>query len=187
MSNERDKKVCPVELAGGLDNFIRRLLQNPKKILSPYISEGMTVLDLGCGPGVFTTEIAKMVSDSGKVIAADLQEGMLEKVRQKIRGTELEKRITLHKCESDKTGVTENVDFVLCFYMIHEVPDQDKLFEELKSILKPAGKVLIIEPIFHVTKTLFEKMISRARGIGFDIINGPKVFYSRTVLFSTKN
>jgi ubiquinone/menaquinone biosynthesis C-methylase UbiE len=186
MSNERDKRVCPVELAGGLDNFVRRLLQNPKKILRHFISEGTTVLDLGCGPGVFSTEIAKMVGNSGKVIAADLQEGMLEKVRQKIMGTELEKRIWLHKCESDKTGVTEKVDFVLCFYMIHEVPDQDKLFKELKSILKPGGKIFIIEPIFHVTKTLFEEMITRARNIGFEIISGPKVFYSRTVLFSNK-
>jgi ubiquinone/menaquinone biosynthesis C-methylase UbiE len=70
--------------------------------------------------------------------------------------------------------------------MIHEVPDQDKLFKELKSILKPGGKIFIIEPIFHVTKTLFEEMITRARNIGFEIISGPKVFYSRTVLFSNK-
>jgi ubiquinone/menaquinone biosynthesis C-methylase UbiE len=147
----------------------------------------MTVLDLGCGPGVFTTEIAKMVGDSGKVIAADLQEGMLEKVRQKIKGTELEKRILIHKCEGNNTGVSEIVDFVLCFYMIHEVPDVDNLFKELKSILKPNGKIFIVEPKFHVSKKAFEEMIARARNIGFEIMSGPKVFYSKTVLFSNKN
>jgi len=187
MSEERDKRVCPVELAGGLDNSIRRLIQNPQKILSPFISEGITVLDLGCGPGFFSIEIAKMVGDSGKVIAADLQEGMLEKVKHKIKGTYLEKRIKIHKCESQNTGVSEKVDFVLCFYMIHEAPDVDNLFKELKSILKPNGKILIIEPKFHVSKKAFTEMINKIRKIKLEIIGAPKVFYSRTVLLTNRN
>ncbi len=59
-------KVCSVELAGGLDNKFRRFLQNPQKILKPYLKEGMTVLDLGCGPGFFTIEIAKMIGSFRK-------------------------------------------------------------------------------------------------------------------------
>ncbi len=106
MNKEKDNKICPVERAGGLDNSIRKLLQNPQKILKPYINEGMTVLDLGCGPGFFSVEIAKLINDSGKVIAADLQEGMLEKVRQKIKGTALEPRITLHKCQEESIDLT---------------------------------------------------------------------------------
>jgi ubiquinone/menaquinone biosynthesis C-methylase UbiE len=105
------KRICPVERAGGLDNSLRKLFQNPQKILRPYINEGMTVLDLGCGPGFFSIEIARMLNNSGKVISADLQDGMLEKVKEKITGTELESRIELHKCEDVKTGVTEKVDF----------------------------------------------------------------------------
>ena len=186
MSNDKNTRPCPVELAGGLDNNMRRLFQNPRKLLKPYISEGMTVLDLGCGPGFFTMEIAKLLKDSGKVIAADLQEGMLEKVNNKIKGTELEQRIEIHKCENDRIGVTENVDFVLAFYMIHEVPDQDKLLEELKSILKPNGKIYIIEPKFHVPKKSFEIMIDKIKTLGFEITDRPKVFFSRTVLLTKK-
>jgi hypothetical protein len=37
-------RVCPVEKAGILDSRLRRWLQNPRKIVSPYIQEGMTVL-----------------------------------------------------------------------------------------------------------------------------------------------
>jgi len=91
------KRICPVEKASGLDNKIRRIFQNPQKILGRYIKDGMTILDLGCGPGFFSVEIAKMIGKSGKVIAADLQEGMLQKLRNKIKGTEIEKRIKLHK------------------------------------------------------------------------------------------
>ena len=181
------KRICPVERAGGLDNSLRKLFQNPQKILRPYINEGMTVLDLGCGPGFFSIEIARMLNNSGKVISADLQDGMLEKVKEKITGTELEKRIELHKCEDVKTGITEKVDFILCFYMVHEVPDQDKLFHELKSILKPDGKIYIIEPKFHVSKISFDDMISKLDTIGFDIINRPKVFFSTAVLLTIKN
>ena len=116
MSTANNKWICPVEHAGGLDNSIRRLLQNPRKILSPFIEKGMTVLDLGCGPGFFSMEIAQMLNNSGKVIAADIQDGMLEKLRQKIKGTELEQKIELHKCQDENVGVTENVDFVLAYY-----------------------------------------------------------------------
>ena len=83
MSN-RNNRVCPVERAGSLDNRVRKWLQNPKKILEPYITEGMIVLDVGCGPGFFSIDMAQMVGNSGRVIASDLQEGMLQKVRNKI-------------------------------------------------------------------------------------------------------
>jgi ubiquinone/menaquinone biosynthesis C-methylase UbiE len=182
MTTSEKNRVCPLELAGGLDNQVRRLLQNPWKLLGHYIRPGMTVLDLGCGPGFFSIEIAKMLMDSGKVIAADLQEGMLEKLSKKIRGTKLERRIEIHKCEATKIGVAEPVDFVLVFYMIHEVPDQEALLEELKSILKPDGKIYIIEPMFHVSKKSFEAMTGKIKSLGFEIIESPKVFFSRTVL-----
>jgi ubiquinone/menaquinone biosynthesis C-methylase UbiE len=184
MNEEQKKRVCPAELSGSLDNSFRRFFQNPVKILRPYIEKGMTVLDLGCGPGFFSVEISKMVASSGRVVAVDLQEKMLEKVRKKIKGTDSEKIIELHKCEPDTLGVAEKVDFVLAFWMIHEVPDMQKLFIELKSILKSAGKIFIAEPKFHVTKSDFEMMIKMLEKTGFEITGRPKVCISRAVLLS---
>jgi ubiquinone/menaquinone biosynthesis C-methylase UbiE len=77
------------------------LVQDPKKILKDYVKEGMTVLDVGCGPGFFSVEIADMVGASGKVIAVDLQQGMLDKIKNKIERTGIENIIELHKCEED--------------------------------------------------------------------------------------
>lgn len=144
----------------------------------------MTVLDLGCGPGFFTLEIAKMLMQSGKVIAADLQEGMLEKIRHKIKGTNLEEKVELHKCEDNKIGLAEKVDFIFAFWMIHEVPDHNRLFEELKSILNQNGKIFIIEPKFHVSHKSFEEMSNRIVSLGFEITERPKVFFSRSLIVS---
>lgn len=179
---DRNTRVCPVERAGSLDSRIRRWLQNPQKILGPYIEEGKTILDLGCGPGFFSIDIAQMVGESGRVIACDLQEGMLQKLRDKIIGTELEKRITLHKCEENKIGVTQHVDFVLLFYVVHEIPNKEEFFSELGKILSPNGQVLLVEPPIHVSKSAFEKTISIARDNGFTDIEGPKVLFSKTVI-----
>lgn len=177
-----NKRVCPVERAGSLDNRLRRLLQNPGKILQPFITPGMVVLDLGCGPGFFTLEMALLVGESGKVIACDLQEGMLQKLQSKIRGTELEERISLQRCKTDKIGVTEPVDFILAFYMVHEIPDKTGLFKELGSILKPGATILIVEPPFHVSCSAFEQTLDLARQAGLSRESGPRVLFSKTAL-----
>lgn len=180
--NDSSKRVCPVAIAGHLDNRIRRWVQNPEKILRPYIEEGMTVLDVGCGPGFFSIDMAKMVGQSGRVIAADLQEGMLQKLSKKIKGTELEKRITLHQCEKNRIGLSEHVDFVLLFYMVHEVPDVEGLFNEIEIFLKPKGRVFITEPPLHVSKKAFEKTVQRANDVGLFVVEKPNVFFSKAVV-----
>ncbi|MBF0552431.1 MAG: methyltransferase domain-containing protein [Deltaproteobacteria bacterium] len=178
----KKNRVCPVEQAGSLDNKIRRWVQDPTKILRPYIEEGMTVLDMGCGPGFFSIDLAQLVGQSGRVIASDLQDGMLQKLRDKIQGTELEERITLHKCEENRIGLSKDVDFILAFYVAHEIPNQEKFFNEIKSILKPNGRVFIVEPPLHVSKTAFEETVKRAGDAGFTPVERPKVFLSKAVI-----
>ena len=142
----------------------------------------MTVLDIGCGPGFFSIDAAQIVGRSGRVIASDLQEGMLQKLRDKIQGTGLEERITLHQCEENRVGLSVNVDFVLAFYVVHEVPTPKKFFKEIKSILKPNGHVLIVEPPLRVSRTAFEETIRKARDAGLKPVQGPKVLLSKTVI-----
>lgn len=179
--NSTKNRVCPVERAGKLDNRIRRWLQNPRKILKPHIKEGMVVLDLGCGPGFFTIEMAQMVGETGRVIACDLQEGMLRKLKSKIEATKLEERITLQKCEENRIGVPPGVDFVLAFYVVHEVPDKAGLFAELASIIRSTGQVFMVEPSFHVSKRAFEDTIEIARAAGLLPVERPKLFLGRAV------
>lgn len=169
-------RVFPVEKSAKLDSRFRRWLHNPQKILRPYVKEGMSVLEVGCGPGFFTLDIARMAGKSGRVVAVDLQEGMLEIVREKIRGSELEGNIVLHKCEADRLGVSGSFDLVFLFYVVHEVPDRRALFRELAGLLKDGGLVYVEEPPFEVSGKAFEETLRIAGDAGLVVTGRPKRF-----------
>lgn len=180
----KETHVCPVELSGSLDSRFRRWFQDPQKILSPYLKEGMKVLDVGCGPGFFSVEMAKLVGNSGKVYSVDLQQGMLDIVRKKIHGTDLETRITTIRCYDEHITIPEKVDFILAFYMVHEVPGKNGLFASIKSLLKPQGRFLLVEPKFHVQRKDFNETIRIAVESGFRINEGPRVTLSRSAILT---
>ena len=179
---DNNGRVCPVALAGGLDNRLRRWFQNPHRILDPYVREGMTAVDFGCGPGFFTLELANLVGPSGRVIAVDLQAGMLEKVRAKIKGTSLETRIVLHQCKPNESGLSQSVDFVLAFYMLHELPNQAVFFTEVRQLLSAQGHLFIVEPPLHVSRAEFETTLRTARDAGFIVAAQPHVAFSKAAL-----
>ncbi|TAL76194.1 MAG: class I SAM-dependent methyltransferase [Bacteroidetes bacterium] len=178
--------IHSVERAGALESSFRYRFQNPKKILKPYIQPGMTVLDLGCGPGFYTTEIARMLCSSGKVIAADIQNGMLEKVSKKITGSDIERIVQIHKCQEKSLNLTDKIDFVFAFYSFHEMSNLDNIIDEIKLLLKPKGEILIAEQRFHVRKSIFIGIIDKMRKKGFEITGQPKVFLSRAVVMKIK-
>ena len=182
MARNRNR-VCPVELANMLEGRFRRWLQDPRRILAPYVTEGMTILDVGCGPGFFSLALAELVGGTGRVIAADLQDGMLQRLRARVRGTELEARIRLVQCGSDRLSVPEPVDFALAFWMVHEVPDKAAFFAELRSALKDRARVLLVEPkLFHVSRAEFAATTALAERAGFTVGEGPRLRLSWSAL-----
>jgi ubiquinone/menaquinone biosynthesis C-methylase UbiE len=123
-----------------------------------------------------------MVGPSGRVIAADLQAGMLQKLRHKIEGSDLQERIVLHQCAKNRLGVTAAVDFVLAFYMVHEIPDQERFFSELRLLLRPGGRIFIVEPPLHTSRKAFESSIQKARDAGLMAVERPRLFLDKAVI-----
>ncbi len=174
--------VCSYKRAWALDIWIRKYIHNPYKIVGDYIKEGQTALDLGCGPGFFSLPMAEMVGETGKVISVDIQEEMLQMLRDKSESAGLNSRIFPHKSQPDKIGISEMVNFALAFYMVHEVPDKRSFLSEVASHLKPDGRLLIVEPKSHVSKPDFDSTLKVAQSAGLKQISEPKVLFSRAAL-----
>jgi ubiquinone/menaquinone biosynthesis C-methylase UbiE len=176
--------VCPPWLSWLLINPIRSLSQNPRKTLQRFIREGDTVLDAGCGPGYFTTVMAELVGENGLVIAADIQEWMLEKVRRRVEKAGMPGRVRLHLAQADRLNVpSDHVDFALAFWMAHEVPDKDRFFSEILVCLKPGGTLLLAEPRIHISENIFRGIVEAAREAGFSTAGPVPVRLSRAVIF----
>lgn len=178
-----DGRICPWWFAYTFDNPLRRLLHNPRKILGPYVSQGDTVIDIGCGLGPFTTELARLVGPDGRVIAVDLQDKMLQRVKARVTKAGVADRVVLHRCQPDSLDLTEKADFILAFWMAHEVPDPRSFFGQVASLLKVSGRLLLVELKGHVGREDFIRMVEEAKAAGLSPEESPSIAISRAVLF----
>ena len=175
---------CPEWLSALLDNPVRALIMKPERILRPYVREGSMVADVGCGPGFFIPCMARLVGARGRVFAVDVQQGMLDRVRRKLEGSGLGERVVLHRCAQDRLALPEPVDFALLFWMVHETPYAGALFRELLAGLKPSGRLLVTEPVAHVSRRDFERMLSEAEAEGLCVIERPRLWGNRSALLA---
>ena len=176
-------RVVPWWLGWMLALPLRRLVHDPEKILRDHVREGMTVADLGCGPGFFTVAMAKLVGPTGRVFAVDLQQPMLKMAARGARRKGVEDRIVFHRCEERRLGLTEPVDFALAFAMVHEVPDAGRFLSEVAAIVKPGGRFLFAEPKRHVSGEDFDESVQLALKAGFKVHSEPEIKWCRAALF----
>jgi ubiquinone/menaquinone biosynthesis C-methylase UbiE len=180
------KRVCPVWIGYLLASPIRKLLQNPKKILCHYVKEGMMVLDIGCAMGFFSLPLSKMVGSKGKVICVDVQEGMIKALKKRAVKAGLAARIETRLCDRGALGLNDlakKIDFALASAVVHEIPDPSLFFTELYEVIKPGGKCLVVEPKGHVAEKDFDLTVSVAQKSGLNVVESPHIARSRAVLF----
>jgi ubiquinone/menaquinone biosynthesis C-methylase UbiE len=185
-SHSRD--VFSAKNASHLDTKFRRLLYHPDRLAEQYVKPGDRVLDFGCGPGFFTREFAKRVGEKGTVIAADLQEEMLAIVRQKLGAEGLLPRIRTHRCRPDSLDLVPEkdgqVNAAFAIFVVHEVPDREKLFSEIAAMLVPGGLFFYSEPPFLVSGKEFKENLAMAERMGLRTVETRWYFVNRAAVLS---
>ena len=177
--------VCPHWMGYLLICPLRRIAQNPERILTTFVTSGMTILEIGPGMGFFTLPLARMVGPGGKIICVDVQQKMLQSLRERAVKEGLADRILTRVCEPTTLGVgdlSRKIDFVLAYAVAHEVPDVGRLFAEVAATLKPGARCLVAEPRMHVSARAFERTIAAAVQQGLRLIARPKIARSRAAL-----
>lgn len=116
------------------------LWPDPKATLRAMgVREGMTVLDLCCGDGLFTAPLAQLVD--GQVHALDLDPVQIEAARAEVsrQGASVLRWITGDAGEVAHL-LLDPVDYVLMANTFHGVPDKAGLVRAVKEVLKPGGR-----------------------------------------------
>jgi ubiquinone/menaquinone biosynthesis C-methylase UbiE len=179
--------VCPPWLGYILLSPLRRIIEDPQKMLGPFIHAGNTVLEPGCGMGYFTLPMARMVGEKGRVIAVDMQDKMLAALGKRAKKAGVEDRIVLHRARPlgmDLDAYVKNVDFAVAIHMVHELQEPGIFFSEIREALKPGGKLLVVEPKGHVSREDFERTRTLAAQSGFTEPSIPLKIRGRCALFS---
>lgn len=180
----KTKHVCPWWLCYTFDNSLRKIIHDPVKILGPYVHQGDMAIDIGPGMGYFSIPLAELVGPTGRVTAIDIQQKMLSALMNRAQKKGVADRIKTHLAKPDTIGFQEKADFILAFWMAHEVPDQQKLLSEIIGLMKPDGLFLLVEPRFHVSEKNFTRTIGTAKQLGFVMKEQPEIRMSQSALFT---
>jgi ubiquinone/menaquinone biosynthesis C-methylase UbiE len=121
------------------------------------------------------------------VLAVDLQAEMLAGLKRRAARAGVLEWITLLKTPAEQLELPEQVDFALAFWMVHETPDTGRFLGQMLKLLKPGGKLLVVEPIIHVGQAAFERTIQAGQATGFRLLEQPvPVKLSRVALLEAK-
>lgn len=120
-------------------------LQPDKLLRELGLSEGMTIADIGCGPGFFTIPAAQIVGPNGVALAADIQGEMLSTVRSRALEFELTNVRIVKTNDREIPIPAGSCDFALLAFTLHEIEHRASFLHRAARLLKPGGKLVLLE------------------------------------------
>ena len=109
------------------------------------LKPGQTIADIGSGGGYFTYRFASMVGEKGRVYAVDTNEELLEFIKKEVKEKGLKNIFTV-LTKSERSDLPKNTfDYIFMRNMTHHLSNRVDYFKDLKGMLKPDGKIIIIE------------------------------------------
>jgi len=181
------KFPAPSFIGKFLDSKQRKVMQPPEKIISRSgIDKGMTVLEIGCGSGAFTTDVARAIGNKGILSALDIEIKMLKQVASKLNRIENKdiKNVKLVQASAYTLPFSkESFDIVYMVAVFQEIPNKEKALKEINRVLKNNGILsiseFIVDPDYPLKSTTI-KMVQRT-GFNLNIVSGN--FFNYTITF----
>lgn len=122
--------------------YDNRSLEVDYRTLRPLLREGMTVLDIGCGTGAISKDIAKIVGPKGKVIGIDNTEKFIESGRQTYRA--IENLELIHK-DLFEFEPREKFDLIVAARVLQWLTTPKEALRKMKNWLQPNGQISILD------------------------------------------
>jgi len=167
------------------DRTLRPLLYDPERIVRPFVAAGDRVVDIGCGAGYFSPTLSRLVGPAGELVLVDAQEEMLQHAVEQVRRDPLaQAKLTPILSADSEPSLPVELDFVLMSWMLHEVGEPEGLWRTLWRCMRPAGKVLVIEPYLHVSAARWEEQLAPAETLGFARTAARGVLASRVAVLT---
>jgi ubiquinone/menaquinone biosynthesis C-methylase UbiE len=116
------------------------------------VRAGETAIDVGAGTGFWTAPLARLVGPSGTVFAVDVEPLMLEEIRSMVAENGLTNVETVQSDDASIPLEDGVADVAVLGFVLHEPPDMDAFLAEIVRLLKPEGRVLVIEWQDHPTQ-----------------------------------
>jgi len=140
--SEKVKRVSYSSLSFVLNDLLRRWLIPPRRILdSLSLKASDTVIDFGCGTGFFTIPFAKQAR---RVVAIDAQAVALEEAKKYAAKSKV--KVEFFQNDGKNIPLPDSVaDLVFLRRVYHELDDKQAVLRELTRLLKPNGRLAIIE------------------------------------------
>lgn len=178
----RDALPCPAWLGWMVEMDNPFTKYNRAAVIVQFLDlrPGMKVLDAGCGPGRLTLPLSKVVGPQGEVLAVDLQEDMLARVREKVQASALENVTFLHAALGAGQLPQIGFDRALLVTVLGEIPDQVSALKEIYDTLKPGGILSVTEVIFDPHFQRRETVLRAAEEVGFR----EKAFYGKKLAYT---
>ncbi len=150
--------------------------EDPGRMLASLeIKPGSVVADIGAGVGYHTWRLAEIVGPSGKVIAEDIQEGMIALLKKNVSDRKLKNVDIILGTPADPRLPGDSVDLVLMVDVYHEFSEPVTMMSRIRASLKPAGRVVLVEfrkedpkvPIQLLHKMSVQDVRSELEPLGF--------------------
>jgi demethylmenaquinone methyltransferase / 2-methoxy-6-polyprenyl-1,4-benzoquinol methylase len=110
------------------------------------VRAGMRVLDIAGGTGDLTEQFARRVGASGEVVLADINDAMLAVGRDKLRNRGIVGNVRYVQANAEELPFADDsFDIITIAFGLRNVTDKQKALESMFRVLKPGGRLLVLE------------------------------------------